>query len=74
MIGYSRHVKELLMKENKYDPTDSGRWALSFGLVCSALPFFAKGTHACIGSPYIALLSSTCYNTAVERDTPKNCS
>ena len=29
MIGYSRHVKDLLMKENKYDPTVSGRLALS---------------------------------------------
>jgi hypothetical protein len=31
MFGYSRQVKELLMKEHKYDPTDSGRQALSFG-------------------------------------------
>ena len=41
------------MKEYKYDPTDSGRWALSFDLVCSVLLFLY--CLACI-----ALLSSTC--------------
>jgi hypothetical protein len=41
MFGCSRYVKRLLMKEYKYDPTDSGK-ALSLGLVCSALLLFAK--------------------------------
>ena len=44
MFGYSKHVKGHLMKEYKYDPTDSGKQALSIGLVCSALLFLAK-TH-----------------------------
>lgn len=29
------------MKEYKYDPTDSGRWALCTGSICSASLFFA---------------------------------
>jgi hypothetical protein len=33
------------MEEDQYDPTDSGRGALSIGLVYSALLFFAKETH-----------------------------
>jgi|UPI0000486BEB hypothetical protein len=33
IFGYSRHIKELLMKEYKHDPTDSGSLALSFGLL-----------------------------------------
>jgi hypothetical protein len=45
MFGYRRHVKGGLMKEYKYDPTDSGRQALSFGLVCSASIFFTKDMH-----------------------------
>jgi hypothetical protein len=45
MCGYSRHVKGLLMKEYKYDPTDSGRGALSLCLVYSTSLFFAKDTH-----------------------------
>ena len=69
MFWYSKHVEGCLMKEYKYDPTDSGRWALSIGLVCSTSLF----RHACIGSPYIALLSSTCGNAAIERNLPKNC-
>ena len=34
MFGYSRHVKGRLMKEYKYDPTDSGRGGVSFGFLC----------------------------------------
>jgi len=44
-----------------------------WALVCSTSPFFSKDT-ACIGSPYIALLSSTCDKAAMERSSPKNCS
>ena len=29
MFGHSRHMRELLMKENKSDPTDTGGQALS---------------------------------------------
>lgn len=35
-------VKGGLMREYKYDPTDSGRRARSCGLVCSVLLFFAN--------------------------------
>jgi hypothetical protein len=47
------------MKEYNYDLTDSGRIALSFGLVCSMWMSFNKVMHAFIGLLYIALLSST---------------
>lgn len=40
MFGYSKHIKGHLMKEHKYDLTDSGRQAL----VCSDSIFFVK-TH-----------------------------
>jgi hypothetical protein len=60
------------MKECKYDPTDSGRRALSFGLVCSAsLLFFGNNTHVLVH--LTQLLSLTCGNTAIERNLPKNC-
>jgi hypothetical protein len=38
------------MKNYKYDPTDSERGALSFGLVCFALlPYFlTKDTHVLV--------------------------
>ena len=39
-------VKGPLMKECKYDPTGTGRGVLSIDLVCSALIFFTKDTHA----------------------------
>jgi hypothetical protein len=48
VFGYSRHVKGLLMKEYKYYPTESGRWALSFGLVCSASLSFAKAMYVLV--------------------------
>jgi hypothetical protein len=58
------------MKEYEYDPIDSGRRALSIGLVslphCSLL-------MACIGSPYTALLRSTCDDASTEGNSPKNC-
>jgi hypothetical protein len=42
MFGYSKHLV-------KYNPTDSGRRALSLGLVCSACPlFFTRVTHALV--------------------------
>ena len=44
MFGYSRHMNGLLMKEYKYDPTDSGREA--FGLLC--LIFFAYYIHVLV--------------------------
>lgn len=50
-------MKGCLLKVYQYDPTDSGRRALSFGLVCPASLFFT----------YIALLSSTCDDDAIER-------
>jgi len=40
-------VKGPLMKECKYDPTGTGR-VLSIDLVCSALIFFTKDTHALV--------------------------
>jgi hypothetical protein len=55
------------MKEYNYDPTDSGRQALSFGLFCSTSLFFDK--DACIGSLYIELSSSTCGNAAIARNS-----
>lgn len=36
MFGYSGPMKGQSMKEYDCDPTDSGRQALSLGLVCSA--------------------------------------
>ena len=35
MFGYSRHLKTQMMQKYKYDLTDSGRQAVSFGLVFS---------------------------------------
>jgi hypothetical protein len=40
------------MEEYKHDPTDSGRRALSIGLVCSASLFFIKDMLY-TGLPYI---------------------
>jgi hypothetical protein len=37
------YVKECMMKEYKYGPTDSG--SLNIGLLCSALLFFAHEIH-----------------------------
>jgi hypothetical protein len=37
MFSYSKHVKEPVVKEYKYEHRDSGRLALSIVLVCSAL-------------------------------------
>ena len=48
MFGYSKHMKGCLIKEYKYEPTESGRQALSFGLVCSTLLFFTKDTHVLV--------------------------
>ena len=48
MFCYSRHVKGSMMKEYKYGPTDTGRRALSLGLVCSILLFFAKDMHVSV--------------------------
>lgn len=45
MFGYIKHLKEHLMKDYKYDPTDSGRRALSLGLVCLASLFFSNNMH-----------------------------
>ena len=69
MFQYSKHIDGPTMKEYKYDPTDSGRQALSIGLVYSyflimtSLYWFA----------HTALLSSTCSNAAIKRNSPKNC-
>ena len=38
-------MKGPVMKEYKYDPTDSGKQALSFGLACSVSLFFAKDMY-----------------------------
>jgi hypothetical protein len=48
MFGYSKHMKECLMKECSYESTDSGRRALSIGLVCSASLFFINNTHVLV--------------------------
>ena len=42
-----------------------------WALVWFALPHYSS---LCIGSPYIALLSSTFGNASIQRDSPKNCS
>ena len=55
MCGYSSHMKGHLMREYKYDPTDSGRGALSLHLVCSASLFFTKDMHL------LVLLSYCCW-------------
>jgi hypothetical protein len=46
MFGYSKHVKGLLMREYKYDPTDSGRQALVW--FAPSCYFFAKDTHVLV--------------------------
>jgi hypothetical protein len=48
MLGYSKHMKGSMMKEYKYDPTYSGRWALNFGLVCFTSLFFVNNTHVLV--------------------------
>jgi hypothetical protein len=48
IFGYSKHVKGHLMKEYKYDPTDSGRQASSIGLVFSASLFFSNDMHVLV--------------------------
>lgn len=48
MFGYSRHMKGHMMKECKDDLTDSGRRALNFVLVFSALLFFVKDMYALV--------------------------
>ena len=68
MFWYSEHVKGPGMKEYKYDPIDSGRWARSLGLVCSALLFFSKDTHV------LVCLTLHCWATFVvipERNSTK---
>jgi hypothetical protein len=49
MFCYNRYMKGHVMKEYKYDPTDSG--SLSIGLVCFASLFFTKDTHVLV-EPY----------------------
>lgn len=66
MFGYSKHAKGLLMKEYKYDSTDSGRGALSLGLVCSASLFFAKDTNVLVQLVIMPPLRETCPRTARE--------
>jgi hypothetical protein len=51
--------------------TDSGRRALSFGLVCPASLFFIM-THM-YRFVLVMLLISTCGNATIERNLPKNC-
>jgi hypothetical protein len=48
MFGYSRHMKGLLMKEYKYDATNSERRTLSLSLVCSTSLFFVNDTHVLV--------------------------
>jgi hypothetical protein len=48
MVCYSRHVKECVMKAYNYDPTDSGRPALSIGLLCSASLLFSNDWHVLV--------------------------
>jgi len=70
MFGHSKHTKGCLMKEYKYDPTDSGRGTL----VWFALPRYSSlTTHTHIWLPYIELLSSTCNNAAIDRNSSKSC-
>jgi hypothetical protein len=71
VFRYSRHVKGPMTKKYKYDPTDSWGRALSLGLVCSTLLFFDNETHVFV---HLTQLSSTCGNTAIERNSSKNCS
>ena len=71
-FGYSKYTKRPVIKHYKYDPTDSGRWALSIGLVCSVSLFFAKDSHV------LAHLTPCCWAQHMVslplRDSPKNCS
>lgn len=46
MFCYSKHVKGRVMKEYKYDPTDSG--SSSIGLLCTILLFFAKDKNVLV--------------------------
>jgi hypothetical protein len=41
-------MKEPIIKEYKYDPTDSGKGALSIDLVCSTSLFFANNTYVLV--------------------------
>ena len=66
MFAYSKYVKGHLVGEYKYDPTDSGRGALSLGLVCSASLFFAKDTNVLVQLVIMPPLRETCPRTARE--------
>ena len=48
MFGYSRQLRGCMMKEYKYDPTDSVGRALNLGLVCVTSPFSTKDTHVLV--------------------------
>ena len=67
---YSRHMRGCLIKEYRYDPTDSGRGALNIGLICSTSLFFVNNVLYCFA--FHSKLSSTCDNSNVERNSPKN--
>jgi hypothetical protein len=70
-IWHCKYMKGPMMKEYKYDLTNSWRWATEpwLGLLCLAILYYQ---HAWNGLPYIAWLSSTCGNTDIERNSPKN--
>ena len=68
MFCYSKHVKGLMMKKYKNDPHRQLACERWFALLHLAVVHIGQ---ACIGLPYIALLSSTCGN-AIERNSPKN--
>jgi hypothetical protein len=57
MFCYSKHVKGLMMKKYKNDPHRQLACERWFALLHLAVVHIGQ---ACIGLPYIALLSSTC--------------
>jgi hypothetical protein len=69
MFCYSRHMKECMMFMRDVNVTP---WTLlAPALVCFAPPPYTSLFYACIGSPFIVLLSSSC-SDAIERSLPKN--
>jgi hypothetical protein len=64
MLWSSKHGKGPVMKEYEYDPTASGRWALSFALVSSTSLFFTNNTHV------LDYLTKCCWTQLVAQLVP----
>lgn len=71
MFGYSKHVEGPVMKEYKYDPTDSGRQPRA--LVWFAPPHYSSLMMLHVLVRLTASLNSTCGSSAIERSWPTHC-